>query len=103
MCKHINLYILMRDAEGRKKETSKVIQTTKQSNTAHPRQSFFQRKMSCLGWDSNPRHSTHVHMLPTVYTYIGVEEMQQSLVSEDVERVPRLLVNDGQSVDLALH
>ena len=27
------------------------------SNTAHPRQSLFQRKMSCLRWDSNPRHS----------------------------------------------
>ena len=42
----------------RKKEASKVIQTTRQSNTAYPRQSLFQRKMSCLGWDSNPRHST---------------------------------------------
>ena len=37
----------------KKKETSKVIQTTKQSNRAHPRQSLFQIKMSCLGWDSN--------------------------------------------------
>ena len=52
------LVMLMRDAEGRKKEASKVIQTTRQSNTAHPRQSLFLRKMSCLGWDSNPRHST---------------------------------------------
>ena len=42
---------------GRKKEASKVIQTTKQSNTAHPRQSLFQSRMSCLGWDTNPRHS----------------------------------------------
>ena len=37
--------------EGRKKEASKVKQTTRQSNTAHPRQSLFLRKMSCL---SNP-------------------------------------------------
>ena len=42
------LYMLIRDAEGRKKEASKVIQTTRQSNTTHPRQSLFQRKMSCL-------------------------------------------------------
>ena len=28
-------HMLMRDAEGRKKEASKVIQTIKQSNTAH--------------------------------------------------------------------
>ena len=33
--------------EGRKKEASKVKQTTRQSNTAHPRQSLFLRKMSC--------------------------------------------------------
>ena len=57
----------MRMREGRKKEASKVKQTTRQSNTAHPRQL---RKMSCLGWDSNPRHSTlytldraHVHVV----------------------------------------
>ena len=32
----------MRDEkEGRKKEASKVKQTTRQSNTAHPRQSLF--------------------------------------------------------------
>ena len=47
-----------RKKEGRKKQLSEVIQTTKQSNTAHPRPSLFQRKMSCLGWDLNPRHST---------------------------------------------
>ena len=34
----------------RKEERSK--QTTRQRNTAHPRQSLFLRKMSCLGWDS---------------------------------------------------
>ena len=32
--------LLMGDAEGRKKEASKVMQTTKQSNTTHPRQSL---------------------------------------------------------------
>ena len=42
----------------RKKEACKVKQTTRQSNTAHPRQSLLLRKMSCLGWDSNPQHST---------------------------------------------
>ena len=54
---HVNR--LMRDEEGRKKEASKVVQTTRQSTTVHPRQSLFLRKMSCLRWDSNnPRHST---------------------------------------------
>ena len=48
------LYYMRDEKEGRKKEASKVKQTTRQSNAAHPRQSFFLRKMSCLGWDSNP-------------------------------------------------
>ena len=43
--------------ERLKKEASKVKQKTRQSNTAHPRQSLFLEKMSCLRWDSNPRHS----------------------------------------------
>ena len=66
----------MRD-ERRKKEASKIKQTTRQSNTAHPRQSLFLRKMSCLGWDSNPQHYTldralyvpmHCNMSVCVYT-----------------------------------
>ena len=47
--------------EGRKKETNKVKQTTRQSNTTHPRQSLFLIKMSCLGWDSN-----HLYMYSLV-------------------------------------
>ena len=50
---YLHVHVLMRDElEGRKKEASKAKQTTRQSNTAHPRQSLFLRKMSCLGWDS---------------------------------------------------
>ena len=45
---HTYIHVSMRD----EKEASKVIQTTRQSNTAHPRQSLFLRKMSYLGWDS---------------------------------------------------
>ena len=48
----IMVRVLMRDEEGRKKEASKVKQT-RQSNTAHPRQSLFRRKIRCLGWDSS--------------------------------------------------
>ena len=57
-----------RNEEGRKKEASKVKQT-RQSNTTHPRQSLFLRKMSCLGWDSNPRHST---LNRTLYMYMQI-------------------------------
>ena len=55
---------LMRDEEeerskqGQTNKANKQGKQTRQSNTAHPWQSLFQRKMSCLGWDSNPRHST---------------------------------------------
>ena len=52
-------YMLVRDAKGRKKEASKVKQTTKQSNTTHPRQSIFQIKMSCLGWDVQHNKRQH--------------------------------------------
>ena len=52
----VHVHVLMRDAkkEGRKKQARSNKQT-RQSNTAHPRQSLFLTKMS---WDSNPRHST---------------------------------------------
>ena len=57
-CANMYMYMfLMRDEkEGRKKQARSNKQT-RQSNTAHPRQSLFLEKMSCLGWDSNPRHS----------------------------------------------
>ena len=39
------------EKEERKKQARSNKQT-RQSNTAHPRQSLFLEKMSCLGWDS---------------------------------------------------
>ena len=48
---------LMRDEKEERKKQARSNRQTRQSNTAHPRQSFFLKKMSCLGWDSNPRHS----------------------------------------------
>ena len=41
--REVYIHVLMRDAEGRKTEASKVKQTTRQSNTAHPRQSLHVR------------------------------------------------------------
>ena len=78
----------MRD--GRKKEASKVIQTTRQSNTAHPRQSLFQRKMSCLGWDLNQRHMPprQLRMNQALYSHLSnnVPSLSPSLPSDGVER-----------------
>ena len=47
----------MRDEKEEIKKQARSNKQTRQSNTAHPRQSLFLEKMSCLGWDSNPRHS----------------------------------------------
>ena len=46
---YIHVHVLMKDEEERKKEASKIKQITKQSNTAHPRQSLFLRKMRASG------------------------------------------------------
>ena len=65
---HVCIHVLMRDEkEGRKKQARSNKQT-RQSNTAHPRQSLFPRKMSCLGSTQthdilHSRQSTlHVHV-----------------------------------------
>ena len=53
-----NMYMfLMRDEKEERKKQARSNKQTRQSNTAHPRQSLFLEKMSCLRWDSNPRHS----------------------------------------------
>ena len=46
----------MRDEKEERKKQARSNKQTRQSNTAHPRQSLFLEKMSCLRWDSNPRH-----------------------------------------------
>ena len=50
----------MRDEKEERKKQARSNKQTRQSNTAHPRQSLFLEKMSCLRWDSNPRHSIHM-------------------------------------------
>ena len=76
-CIHVHMHtcrymFLMRDEkEGRKKQARSNNQT-RQSNTAHPRQSLFQRKMSCIGWDSNTRHSIHVDTCIHVQMHICI-------------------------------
>ena len=47
--------------EGRKKEAMKVKQTTRQINTAHPRQSLLLRKMPRVGLELTTLY-THLHM-----------------------------------------
>ena len=48
----VHVYMLMRDAEGRSKEARSYKQQGEQHST--PKAVTFPRKMSCLGWDSNP-------------------------------------------------
>ena len=64
----------MRDGrrkEGRSKQDQTKKEQLRQSNTAHERKSLFLRKMSCLRWDSNPRHST-MYMYMYMYMYLLV-------------------------------
>ena len=42
----------MRDEKEERKKQARSNKQTRQSNTAHPRQSLFLEKMSCLRWDS---------------------------------------------------
>ena len=48
----------MRDEKEERKKQARSNKQTRQSNTAHPRQSLFLEKMSSLRWDSNPRPTT---------------------------------------------
>ena len=64
----MDMYVLMRDAERRKKEASKVKQTTKQSNTTHPRQSLFHRYIELSQVGSEP---VYMYMyMNTFYTVL---------------------------------
>ena len=51
----VPMHVLMRDKEERSKQ-AQTNNKAKQHST--PKVVTFLRKMSCLGWDSNPRHST---------------------------------------------
>ena len=70
----MHLNVLMRDEKEERKKQARSNKQTKQSNTAHPRQSLFLEKMSCLGWDSNPRHSRQSALpteLPRQLSWLG--------------------------------
>ena len=75
----------MRDEkEGRSKQGQ--TNTQGKSNTAHPRQSLFLRKMSCLGWDSNPHVHVHVHtciLVIKVLWFPCVDSQQSELPTSD--------------------
>ena len=71
-------YMLLKDEEGRKKEASKVIQTTKQSNTTHPRQSFFQRAAS--GGKFEPS-TLHTHCMYVYHKGVPLPHMHDNYTS----------------------
>ena len=55
---HAGIHVIMRDAR-RKEERSKQGETNnKAKQHSTPKAVTFLNKMSCLGWDSNPQHST---------------------------------------------
>ena len=69
------MYMLTSGAEGRKKEASKVIQTTKQSNTTHQRQSLFRASFGGIQTHHTlyTRQSTvDMYMYMYIHTHIHV-------------------------------
>ena len=72
----------MRDERKKQARSNKQ---TRQSNTAHPRQSLFLEKMSCLRWDSNPRHSI---VLPTERPNLHVHYIVSCVSSPQTVNMP---------------
>ena len=78
-------YILMRDEEEKsKKEASKVTQTMKQSNTAHPRQVTFQKnnELPWVGLEPTAQGAG----FPNTYTVVYVPASEQ----KNGERLDRM-------------
>ena len=62
---------VMRDEkEGRKKQARSNKQQGK--TTQHTQGSHFSKKMSFLGWDSNPQHSVRAHVYTLTCMYMHV-------------------------------
>ena len=57
----------MRDEKEERKKQARSNKQTRQSNTAHPRQSLFLEKMSCLRWDM---YTCTLYMYIHVYIYM---------------------------------
>ena len=84
----VMLHDLVRDdheKEGRKKQARSNKQ--RQSNTTHPRQLLFLRKLSCLGWDSNSRQSALPTELPRQLSWLG-----PNLTSHSIHLMNRLTI-----------
>ena len=81
----------MRDEEERKKEASKVKQTTRQRNTAHPRQLLFLSNMSCLCT------SIYIAFLSLFLQYIheqALPPMFRKQLSDIIQRGPMAQIDE---------
>ena len=75
----------MRDEKEERKKQARSNKQTRQSNIAHPRQSLFLEKMSCLGWDSCSYclHCTkHVYIIYTVCLLLLQDRLRDTIVHE---------------------
>ena len=99
--------MLMRDAEGRKKEASKVKQTTRQSNTAHPRQSLFQRKNYLPQTEHStsyiPRQLNWLGPNPTSHVYTRITVTCEHKRSYDVLCFPKKIYIYSYFADPPIH
>ena len=84
-CHTFSVHVFMRDEKEERKKQARSNKQTRQRNTAHPRQSLFIEKMSCLGWDSNPRHSI---LQTCIYALVGTHRVRAVWV--EIARLPRV-------------
>ena len=95
------------------KQTSRhfPIYKATQHNSTTPEEDFFQRKISCLRWDSNPRHSdacTRILYVPSSMLYIlytcmcMAKHNKQTLLALDAKLGPfSMIVCTRKSFSLA--
>ena len=78
-------YACLRRKEGRKKEASKVKQTTRQSNTSHPRQSLVEmRRKKRRNKQGQTNNKAKQHITPKAVTCIYI----QNRILEARVRIP---------------
>lgn len=91
VCAHVHVCTIPSDAKARQ-HNRKI----KEHNTTH-QNSYFQRKLGCLGWDSNPQHLHSVYTYgANMYRYYGRKCLSHLLTAADFEKVSSRTLNSQQ-------
>ena len=92
----------MRDEKEERKKQARSNKQTRQSNTAHPRQSLFLEKMSCLRWDMYI-HTAMSYIISVSYIHsadlVGVVVASQMCIDEQIWQLCDPESGRGYSID----